>query len=1427
MLKGMYTDGTLDGTPKDNYRFALNTVIESQYGEINGLVNENSNYECLPNIGTIIGSLTINEYVILFYITPSQVSVISKFDPETCINTVLVTDTVCDLNFDINYPIQGTYKTLDYCNETIIYWVDGLNPVRKLNLFRIDEVEVCDDYNVFRCSKGLTIDVTQVNDVGGALVCGVYQFAIAYASGNFSYITNPVSITDGVVVGGDYRYVDGCPAGTVTTKSISLKVEDINLNEQYFTIAIIRTVNGIQTFYELDKVQVSSSTYSFIYTGEEIHTAVLLNEILVPSSMFLSAWLIAQHQNRLMLGGVKQTRNINYQKFANEIKVNWITRKIKIDSGALGYKNPMNTYQHKSFMADEVYSLAVVIEFCDGTFSPAFHIPGRPKEVVVPEPYTCPIEIHSQVLTEIPVWPAPFEIPIDVTYTDIDQIVPALDVNNFLGCDAPVWKVFNTACRRTAPEEELIYEYDDCGNLINTDLGIWHSGELAYWEDCELYPDIKDCNGDPIYGDLTGTPVRYHRMPSRKLEPHFSVTECCVVEEPDNGNTGKLPYTDTWIYPIELQITNVQMPDDSTVAVKKFHFTYVERNDGNKSVLAKGLTHAYRVVKDGNTEVLQEVPAFVVNDLDSLSYNDDLSYTDYYNTSAYKFHSPNTSISNYYSTKFKTAALSVTHMAVDYQHRGEGQTYGIVEAQQFVYRFNINLNRIATSQLVHNRKVDYTTYVNANSMAIGATMPVNNIASESGVYVHLRRLSQELIPVDYEILPFTIDCGNLDNTVPLIDQLGDNSFEVYQAGQDNTIDCAYSYYVALKNYKCTPYGALLTQNYISTGAFLDVEQFDIPLQTQLAVTYVAGDSFINYWAYRRTQLTRNSINVIVDNPGIGGYEDVMPVATLIHTIVESDVNAELRHEGNIGSGEIYYPSLGRGAWTLDSSIPNGAEPQSSYLQQFRWDNDAEEFVGLGIDNYFNYNSDYSKPNNTRLFIGIGYNYKTCECNTDLNNTIVISDEDNYETDEDGWLKFRTNNYLNMPRHTGALMNIVTLSNNMYAHTENNLWRIFLSEDKLLTDTSKVYIGSGSIFGQTPMYLYAAEEGALGLQQRRGTLLNEQGYFFIDNKSGNIYKYDGEKPEALGVGISNWLKENLTKLYPLENFTNPAGIGWHMTYDHRHNRVLITVKEFFPKFNIIRIGFKFYLPGGLTEVNLLDPVYFCNKSFTLSYSMLTKQFVSFHSYIPELYVRTRKDFFSAKTQISSGPVYVSGLWKHNKRHDYQTFYGQYYPHVIEIVEAHDAIKTWENIAYLQNAFEYNSVYNKEVQRNLTFDKAYVWNTEQNSGMLALVNKTEATADYMTDAINDNTVFVNKKEQIWYFNQFTDTVVDYTLPHIVSECIDIIKDLPNTFVLGYKDYFNIADFRDTFVVYRLYKDNSDHNKIRFVTKQLSTNAIKSYR
>ena len=45
------------------------------------------------------------------------------------------------------------------------------------------------------------------------------------------------------------------------------------------------------------------------------------------------------------------------------------------------------------------------------------------------------------------------------------------------------------------------------------------------------------------------------------------------------------------------------------------------------------------------------------------------------------------------------------------------------------------------------------------------------------------------------------------------------------------------------------------------------------------------------------------------------------------------------------------------------------------------------------------------------------------------------------------------------------------------------------------------------------------------------------------------------------------------------------------------------------------------------VNLTDPKYFCNKSWTLSFNVNTKSWVSFHSYIPNFYIAENNIFYS--------------------------------------------------------------------------------------------------------------------------------------------------------------------------------------------------------
>jgi hypothetical protein len=51
----------------------------------------------------------------------------------------------------------------------------------------------------------------------------------------------------------------------------------------------------------------------------------------------------------------------------------------------------------------------------------------------------------------------------------------------------------------------------------------------------------------------------------------------------------------------------------------------------------------------------------------------------------------------------------------------------------------------------------------------------------------------------------------------------------------------------------------------------------------------------------------------------------------------------------------------------------------------------------------------------------------------------------------------------------------------------------------------------------------------------------------------------------------------------------------------------------------------------TVIQLLDPEYFCNKSWTLSFNMNTKSWVSFHSYIPNYYIGENNFFYSGLNQ----------------------------------------------------------------------------------------------------------------------------------------------------------------------------------------------------
>lgn len=222
--------------------------------------------------------------------------------------------------------------------------------------------------------------------------------------------------------------------------------------------------------------------------------------------------------------------------------------------------------------------------------------------------------------------------------------------------------------------------------------------------------------------------------------------------------------------------------------------------------------------------------------------------------------------------------------------------------------------------------------------------------------------------------------------------------------------------------------------------------------------------------------------------------------------------------------------------------------------------------------------------------------------------------------------------------------------------------------------------------------------------------------------------------------------------------NPVnGVGYSTVYDAKLELVYFAKRDFIPileGIEYVKDKERFEYRG--TPVELRDPIYFKDVSFTLSFSP-SKGFNSWHTWYPDLLVQTENHFMSVKGNT---------LWKHNERvDDYCTFYGE--PHYMEIQVP---INTGKDVHLLQS-FEYQlearvfrpnglDTFHK---LGVNFDNAYVENSEQHSGVLNLIPKPIDI--YLADtypkfnfSTGGNDITYDKVENKYRFNQFLDLIRD---------------------------------------------------------------------
>lgn len=389
------------------------------------------------------------------------------------------------------------------------------------------------------------------------------------------------------------------------------------------------------------------------------------------------------------------------------------------------------------------------------------------------------------------------------------------------------------------------------------------------------------------------------------------------------------------------------------------------------------------------------------------------------------------------------------------------------------------------------------------------------------------------------------------------------------------------------------------------------------------------------------------------------------------------------------------------------------------------------------------------------------------CYTYLPTTVFYSLPQQSEQKRDAWRIFLINNYKDFEFRVTSIKPI------------NRTGAIVLFQDAEPTSVTgvdqlqtglgtKITIGDGGLFAQPFQSLVNADdEFEYGSCQDTRAIVNTPfGMFYMSRANGKIMHYTGGQIIDISMnGMRYWFMEHLpyviTQQFPnfdlIENTV--VGVGCQVVYDPQYEIVYFCKRDFKaiqPVFYDVT-GKYWYISRqtGIVKVELGDPKYFENCSWTVSYDPKTKMWLSFHDWHPNFTLGVNDHFYTIKNQ---------GFWKHNDTcRSFCNFYGDDYPFEVEFpINTGAAITTIKNIEYTLEVLNYSTdCIDPYHVLDANFDYAMVYNTEQNSGLLKLNLKPYSPLKMLEypKVLSDRIeILFSKEENKYRFNQFWDATKD---------------------------------------------------------------------
>lgn len=499
-------------------------------------------------------------------------------------------------------------------------------------------------------------------------------------------------------------------------------------------------------------------------------------------------------------------------------------------------------------------------------------------------------------------------------------------------------------------------------------------------------------------------------------------------------------------------------------------------------------------------------------------------------------------------------------------------------------------------------------------------------------------------------------------------------------------------------------------------------------------------------------------------------------------LVESEINCNERLKG-VELREGFYPAVGDYVeWTQQKNVKIS---------------ENEEFMISPI-----YTS-RSKLSNRML--PATYERKFWDCAYQRPNGVIWSRADKSENSmTDPWLFYKPLDVNEFATKFGKLVHLKGIESEIVLGRFENQVSLFNTIDVLKERMPQEVVnelGTGGLFAGRSMDYNQTDLGYSGSQSTE-MVSTEYGHFWVDAKRGHVFMVgpNGEGLKPLHPGMEHWLQEHLPfKIlrYNISNIEDPsgsrpmnyedvdnkfAGLGISLGWDNRFKRVFVTKKDYIPVLSPSNYKYKeskFYYNG--SEIDLTDPSYFVDVSFTLAYSCKNNEWISYYSFTPDYYIEHLSYFQTGKNW--SVDYREEGLWSHLlTSQSYQVFYGKKYPFMIELpVQEQYVNKILSNIQYRMESRRYHSEIDFAVRRSTGFNKAWVYNHRDNSGMLNLIpeekNNWAQKLKYPKVENRGTSIIASEIDDKWMINDFFNAVRnnENNVPQWIKDVNDIEKEV----------------------------------------------------